>query len=347
MKRSKSETFRGQERKTMGATIRDIQKLTGLSLATISKYLNGGNVLPENRAAIGRAIEELHYEVNEVARGLKTRQTRIVGVLLHDLKNIFAGTIISRMEDILRQHGYGMFLCDCRGNPELEAEEIQFLLGKQVDGIITFPTSENSGYLKLARERGIPIVLIDRIFDDQEFDSVIVDNETASKLAVEKLLAYGHRRIGMICGDEHYYTARKRLYGFCRAMEVTGAEACIAKGELTVGHGYEAMKKMLDMKERPTAVFLSNYEITLGAVIAMNEQNVSFPKEISVIGFDNMMLAQVVKPKLWMITQPMEQIAVRAAEIMMERLKNGSSREPQVEILQTMLSEGESIGRIV
>ncbi len=332
----------------MAATIRDISKKTGLALATISKYLNGGNVLPENRKAIAEAIEELHYERNEVARGLATSQTKTVGVLIHSFENVFAGTIVSTIEGLLREHGYGTIVCDCQEDEQQEAEEIRFLLSKRVDGIITFPTASGADYLEPAKERGIPVILLDRTFREGNFDSVLVDNKKAAGKAVQVLLDYGHERIAIICGGDGEYTARERLLGYrdaLKAAAIPEREAYMKKGQLTVEHGYLAMKELLALQERPTAVFLSNYEITLGGIIAVNEENISFPKEISLIGFDNFMLSKVVNPPLWMVSQPMEQIAREAAQLMLERLERPleDGEEPRRIVLDTGIYEGKSI----
>lgn len=333
----------------MAATIRDITKMTGLSLATVSKYLNGGNVLPENRKLIEGAIEELHYEVNEIARGLATNCTKTIGVLIHNLDNIFAGTIIAHIEDILRQHDYGTIVCDCRGDKTLEAQEIKFLLSKRVDGIITIPTSGNSAYLKSVEDRQIPIVLIDRTFEDNSFDCVLVDNSDASLKAVNTLIEKGHKQIGIICGDDSQYTARERLRGYYRALEASNITLelnFVKRGSLSVEHGYHATKDLLSMNPRPTAIYLSNYEITLGAIVAMNELGISFPDDVSIVGFDNMMLSQVVKPKLWMVVQPMEEIATTAANIMLDRLRGTLSDEAIRVNLNTSLLVGESVKQL-
>lgn len=335
----------------MAATIRDITRMTGLSLATVSKYLNGGNVLPQNRAAIEHAIEVLHYEVNEVARGLATNRTRTVGVLIQRLDNVFAATIIAKIEDILRENNYGTIVCDCRGDEKLEEESVRFLLGKRVDGIISIPTSRSAGYLKSAVERGTPVVLIDRTFPGGQFDCVRVDNEEASYRAVRLLIEKGHRRIAVICGEERYYTAAERLKGYFRAMEEADLPVYaryIKKGDLEVGHGETAIRELLALPEPPTAVFLSNYEITMGAVIALNEEGVRFPAELSVIGFDNLLLTQVIRPRLWMVVQPMEEIAASAAERMLLRLseggqKGGKEEPPREILLPTGILPGESI----
>lgn len=333
----------------MAATIRDITKMTGLSLATVSKYLNGGNVLPQNRAAIEHAIEVLHYEVNEVARGLATNKTKIIGVLIERLDNVFSSTIISQIEDILRGHGYGTIVCDCRGNEKLEAESIRFLLGKRVDGIITLPTSSTSAYLQGAVLRGIPVILLDRSFSDGEWDSVLVDNEGASREAVGTLIEKGHRRIAIVCGEESYYTARLRLKGYfdaCGEADIPIYSKYVRKGSLTVDHGYRSILSLLEMEEPPTAVFLSNYEITLGAMMALNEREIRVPEEISVVGFDNLLLSSLVRPKLWMVVQPMEEIARRAAELMLKRLKEGTFGCTERIILPTSLLTGDSVKKL-
>ena len=333
----------------MAATIRDIKKMTGLSLATVSKYLNGGNVLPENRVAIEHAIEVLHYEVNEVARGLATNRTKTVGVLIQQLDNIFASSIIAEIEDILRENDYGTIVCDCRADERLEEESLKFLLGKRVDGIITIPTSRSSKYLEPALKRGVPVVLVDRMYEDREWDSVLVDNERASREAVKLLIEKGHEKIGIICGEDKYYTAKGRIEGYFQALEEADLPIYpkyIRRGSLEVQHGYDSIVQLLEMEERPTAVFLTNYEITLGAVIALNEKGVHFPEDISIIGFDNLMLSKVVKPKLWMVVQPMEQIARSAAEMILKRLAGEAGEGVFKTTLQTSLMRGNSVADI-
>lgn len=128
--------------------MKDIARKTGLGLATISSYFNGGNVREKNRKKIEEAIEELHYEVNEVARGLKTNATRTVGVVIPELNNVFCAEIITEMEDILRGHGYATIVCDCRTDRMLEQEAVDFLSRKRVDGIINMPVDTEGRHLK-------------------------------------------------------------------------------------------------------------------------------------------------------------------------------------------------------
>ena len=346
----------------MAATIRDIREKTGLALATISKYLNGGNVLPENAKAISEAIEELHYEVNEVARGLATKKTRTIGVLIQSFENVFAGTLVSNIESILRQHNYSTIVCDSQGDTKLEEEALRFLISKRVDGIITIPTANDARYLKPVMEKNIPIVLIDRTFSSEKtdkalIDSGLIDNVKAAKEAVDVLLNHNHEKIAVICGDDSEYTGKKRLEGYKNALNeraIPIKQEYVKRGKLTVEHGFQSMKELLALENRPTAIFMTNYEITLGGILAINEVGLHFPEEISLIGFDNFMLAQIVKPALWMVTQPMEKIAVTAAELMLEKVcveKMSGKKQTEIEdnqkiILETSIYEGKSIRRL-
>lgn len=333
----------------MSATIRDIAKGTGLSVATVSKFLNGGHVLEENRTKIEAAIASLHYEVNEIARGLATSRTRTVGVLMPYLDNSFASTIIASAEDYFRKQGYGTIVCDCRGDPEVEREELDFLLSKRVDGILVIPSAGSPDFLERAESRQIPVVLIDRTFEGTHFDSVLSDNAGASRDAVSALILHGHRRIGILCAGQELYTARERLAGYAEALWKGGIpyeEDLVLEGDLSVQHGYDGTKRLLSLPEPPTAIYLTNYEITLGAVIALNELGLHFPADLSVVGFDNLMLAQVVRPQLWMVVQPMREIAETAAKLMLGRL-DGSLRSPSLTYkLKTELVEGESIRQL-
>ncbi len=180
----------------MAATMKDIARRTGLGLATISSYFNGGNVREKNRIKIEEAIEELHYEVNEVARGLKTNATKTIGVVIPELNNTFCAEIITGMEDVLRSHGYATIVCDCRTDKKLEREAIDFLIRRRVDGIINMPVDEEGNHLKKFQKTGKPIVLIDRKIQGISCDSVLVDNKKAAEDAVRQFIERGHRNIG-------------------------------------------------------------------------------------------------------------------------------------------------------
>lgn len=308
----------------MGATMKDIAKRTGLGLATISSYLNGGNVREKNRIKIEEAIKELHFEVNEVARGLKTNRTKTIGIVIPELNNIFFAEIITEAEDILRSHGYATMICDCRSDTEREKEAVDFLYHRRVDGLIVMPTgTSDPGFQKFLRA-GKPIVMIDRKMRDVACDCILVDNEGAAEDAVKRLIRAGHTKIGMIAGPEDVYTARERQRGYQRAIRESGSacdDSLIVRGNYTIAGGAAAMRRLREANPDMTAVFISNYEMTVGAIMEINDLGVHVPEELSVIGFDNIDFARASVPKLSIVTQPTAKIAQEAAETLIVKLE--------------------------
>ena len=340
----------------MAATMKDIAKYTGLGLATISSYFNGGNVREKNRVKIEEAIRELHYEVNEVARNLKTNATKSIGVVIPELNNIFCAEIITGMEDILRNHGYATIICDCRTDKKLEKDAVEFLMRKRVDGIINMPVDTAGEHLKGFQETGRPIVLIDRSIQGLSCDCVLVDNEKAAENAVDLLLENGHQNIGIIGGPRDVYTARERLNGYAKAHKRHGIpvqESLIYHGDYTIQGGVKALMDLVKRNPHMTAVFVANYEMTMGAVIGMNELGIRIPDQLSVIGFDNLQFARACSPKLTIVSQPTEMIAKKAAGLMLERLtdhdpqmEEGMNKAGISEKLQTEILIGKSIRNI-
>lgn len=329
----------------MAATIRDIKEQTGLSLATISKYLNGGNVLPENKQKIENAIKDLHYEVNELARGLVTKRTRTVGVLVYSVESIFNGTLLRYIGDSLRKAGYGLLICDSRNDSRVEAENVNFLISKKVDGIIAIMVSTEPDNLQPAQKAGIPVVLLDRPVRDGSVDCVKIDNRMAAYRAVNLLLQNNHKKIAIICSEKEY-TGIERYKGYLDAMNQAGCEIypqyCVA-GWHSIEFGYEGMKRLIALEDRPTAVFFTNYEISLGAVMALNESDLYCPQDISLMGFDDLIMSHVVQPKLYMVIQPMKEMGEKAVEMLLSRIGKKEQELPMEIILGTKISDGNSI----
>ncbi len=342
----------------MGATVKDIAKCTGLGLATISSYLNGGNVRETNRIKIEEAIKELHFEVNEVARGLKTNRTKTIGIVIPELNNIFFAEIITGAEDILRSHGYATMICDCRSDTEREREAVEFLYRRRVDGLIVMPAgAEDSGFQRFLKA-GKPVIMIDRKMRDVACDRILIDNEGAAEEAVRRLIVAGHTKIGMIAGPKDIYTARERQRGYEKAIrdgKAAANEDLVVRGNYTIAGGAAAMRRLWENNQDMTAVFISNYEMTVGAMMEINDLGIRVPDELSVIGFDNVDFAKASVPRLSIVTQPTAEIAKKAAEILLLKLegkdrfadteRQDTDGEPATKtvILKTGFVEGRSI----
>ena len=332
----------------MAATMKDLARHTGLGLATISSYFNGGNVREKNRIKIEQAIEELHYEVNEVARGLKTNATHTIGVVIPELNNTFCTEIITGMEDNLRSRGYATIVCDCRTDAALEQEAIEFLTRKRVDGIINMPVDPAGSGLREFSKAGKPVILLDRRIQGLDCDCVLVDNRRAVNEAASLLFAQGHRNIGIISGPREIYTASERLKGYADAHKEAGIpvqESLICQGDYTIRGGVSGMISLIRRNPHMTAVIATNYEMTVGMMIAVNELGIRIPDELSLIGFDNLEFARACCPALSIVSQPTMEMAKETASLMLARLgvEGEASSGPEVKYLRTRLIGGRSV----
>jgi len=331
------------------STIKDIAKYTGLSIATVSKYINGGNVQECNAVLIAEAISVLDYRVNLAARALKTHRTMIVGVLLPMLTTPFFSSICAVIEGYLKKEGYSIIVCGYYDDPKEEMEKLRFLINQNVDGILLVPQFISAGEIneiKEIREHKIPFVLMDRYIQDYECDRVLVDNSSATYGAVEQFIINGHRRIGIIIGPPDISTAYERRLGYERVHQdysIPIDSSLICVGDYSIGSGYKAMSELMDMTEPPTAVIGTNHEMTMGAITLAYERNLHIPNDISFIGYDEIQLTRIMNPPITVVMQPIAEIAKYTAEILAMRLRGDDSSYPQVYRLKTELLVHESI----
>ncbi len=328
--------------------MKDLSRETGLGLATLSKYFNGGTVREKNRLLIEAAVKKLHYVPNEVARSLKTQQTRVIGVVIPELSNTFITSIITSMEDILRRQDYAVIVCDCRSNRAREKEAVEFLLHRRVDGLISMPTDPTGAHLQGALASGIPVLLIDRLIDSLrgQVSAVIIDNAHAAEQAVRKLTALGHRQIGIVLGNRDLYTTNHRRKGYLNALhdaEIRPDENYIRYGDYTMDGGYQAVQTLMALQKRPTALFVTNFEMTIGAMLALQRLQIRVPEDLSVIGFDKMELFGEIFPDLTLIRQPQRSIGEEAATLMLSLLADPKKASHRIVTLSTTLAEGKSV----
>ncbi len=317
----------------MGATIKDVAKLCGISIATVSKYINGGNVTKENRKNIENAIKQLDYRVNTFARGLKMNRSMTIGVLVDSVTNTFYTSIISVIEDCLHPKGYSSIICETKESEEIQEQKLEFLVNKGVDGILIFTTHISAELLNTYIQKGEHIVVIDSVVNGVDCDFIATDNISGAYQATEQFILKGHKRIAIITGEEKNFSAVERLKGYKRALEdyrIELDDGLVYQSSYNLNGGYNSFKNMVsDANNLPSAVLIANYFMTIGAVIAINEENINIPEDLSVICFDDLELSNVFKPRLSSISQQTDEMGKRAVELLLERL-DGDIKESRI-----------------
>lgn len=331
------------------ATIKDVAKEAGVSVGTVSRFLNGADIKERNRQSITLAIKKLNYKVNPIARCLKTNKTNTIGVLIYDLTSVYATTIVKSIEQKLFEFGYSTFVCDYWNNPELEHQKANLLIDKMVDGLIVFPSSPRADYLHTIQQSGIPVAIVDWGVAGFECDHVLIDNVNSIYSAVERLFKYNHKRIGLINGPKSNYIARERLEGYKRVHQdynLPYDQSLVKMNGFDKMNGYKSFLDLLDMDNPPTAIIACNYNTTLGMVKAINERKLNIPDDISVIGFDNLGLSDVVQQPLSIIVQPTKEIGSKVASLMLKRLNKDNDNFPTTLRLKAHFIEEPSIKRL-
>ncbi len=339
------ETFQVKGRKTL-PTIKDVAKDSGVGVGTISRYLNNKPVTAENRLKIARSIKKLGYERNELARGLKTNRTFVIGVVIPDLTDIFATMLVQTIEQIAYNHGFNTITCDSRGNDALEREKIKLLGRRDVDGLIVFPSNEKATaetYGKL----DIPLVLINTSISDSLFDTIRSDDFEAGKQAGSYFCKNGHSKVAIITQMRNR-PGYLRAHGFFSEFGPSYDMSLLYDGDFSIDDGYKAMKAIMEREDRPTGVFTTNYYTTIGALRYCREARIEFPTDISFIGFDNIGAIPILGPPLTIIEQPIVEIGKQAVSLLLNQIEHPdiSSRTPIEMLLKTRLVIANSVKKI-
>ena len=314
------------------ATIKDVARLAGVAPSTISKYINGGNVRQENIESIRNAIAQLEYRADPFARGLKAKRNRSVGVLIPDMTAPFYGNVVMALSRAMRERDYHCLMSCYSANHGMERDNLKFMLTCGIDGLVYAPEDLSAEeFNELTANCGIPIVQVDRMIQGVDIDTVLVDNTEIVYDAVNRLLDNGHSRVAIITGPKSVFTARERMVGYLRALSdrhILYDDKLIICGENDFATGYRSCDMLMRQKDRPTAVFTTNYDITLGFITAARERGLHIPEDVDVFGFDSVETCSMMKPPLPVVQQPDHLIGKTAAEFLLDRLDgySGESR---------------------
>ena len=333
----------------MAVTIKDIAEAAEVSITTVSRVLNDKpDVSSPTRRKVIKKINELGYKPNSIARGLALQKTNTLGLIIPDISNPFFPDIARGVEDTANKKGYSVIFCNTDNKEKKEKEAIELMKEKQVDGILLSLSKSNKNELKNLRNIEYPIVQIDRKIPDINYPSIIIDNVQSAYNATQYLIKNNHRKIAHITGDLKTITGSKRLKGFKKAMTEYNLDLkkkYIKQGDYSKESGYKNMIKLLKTNNPPSAVFIANDLMAVGAYQAVFELNLSIPKEISIIGHDNIDFAKLVNPSLSTMNQPKYKLGSKAVNLLIKEIENNSLSNEEI-ILPTKLINRNSIRRL-
>lgn len=293
----------------MPASIKDVAKEAGVSIATVSRVLNDVDVVnEETKKKVIEAINKLGYRPNIVARSLKTQKTKTIGIIIPDISSQFYPEIVRGAEDVANIYDYNIMLCNTDLDPEKEMEYLRVLKEKMVDGVLYMSTSLEPSIVDLINKLQLPMVLVETTSKDGEIPSVTIDNEKAAFDGVNYLIKKGNKKVGYIGTHEDAVNASALRYqGYKRALEENDLELddkLSYFGGLKAPDGYEGIFNILE-QGKIDSVFCASDEIAMGAINALRDKGLRVPEDIDVIGFDNIYSASIFYPKITTISQPM------------------------------------------
>jgi LacI family transcriptional regulator len=321
----------------MRTTIKDIAKKTNLSITTVSMILNNtGNFPEKTRQLVIKTAEELDYVPNALARGLITKMTKTLGLIIPDIRNMFFSTLAKGIEDECRKNGWTLILCNTSDIFKRDLEYIDMLQSKGVDGILYCMSNDTSleNYQELVeqlRRKGIPYIMVDRSYNVGDEIVAKLDHFNGGYLAGNHLLDLGHTKIACITGPIHLQDSRARLEGFKKALNDRNLDVnphLVIEGSFDIASGETAIDKLKDKEF--TAVFAFNDYMAFGAYKGLRKLGFKVPDDISLIGYDNIFLAENFSVPLTTIHQPVNELGKVATNYLINSIKNRS----KIEVIQ-------------
>lgn len=332
----------------MTTIMKDVAREAGVSINTVSRALNDKpDVNEDTKKRILEIADRLNYVPNSLAKGLVTKNTKTIGVIVSDNANPVFARIIKGTEDFARSKGYNIILCNTDESYEREEEAVRLLREKRVDGLIITltPAQKKRTDIRELKRSGVPFVLLNRHMENIMTDYVINDNVYGAYLAVSHLVKSGHKRIGYISGPSQISSVRERLEGYKKALFENNIEfdnSLVKKSNLRMEDGYRLIKEFLELENRPTAVFTYSDLLAMGALKALREAKLKVPKDMALVGYDDIEFSSLLEVPLTTVHQPRYRIGEEGAEILINRMEGKKSEGFQQIVLKPELVIRES-----
>ena len=327
-------------------TIRDVARKAGTSPATVSRVLTGSaNVRPEKREAVLRAIEELNYTPNLLARGLKTQRTQTLGVIINDIRDIFYSTVAKGIQDFARCNDYQILIADTAAEPERERKMLQVMRDKGVEGIVFAPLGWNQDVVQELWAEGMALIAVDRTLAGVELPTVLVDNRGGAERAVLHLVEQGYETIALINSYKPITTYQEREEGYRQALKKAGRvddENLLLRGGPSLEDGRKMMEALLQRRSLPDAIFAASGSLALGALSALREANIHVPQDIGFAVFDDFDYFSILSPTLTAVRQPAYHLGEAAASLLLDAIRERKPVSLSTTILPVELMVRES-----
>jgi LacI family transcriptional regulator len=325
-------------------TIKDIGKALGLSTSTVSRALRDSyEISPETKKLVLECAEKLNYRPNPIALSLKERKTRSIGVVVCEIANSFFSQVINGIESVAYDKGYNVIISQSHESYDREMVDLQFLSSRGVDGILISVSTETSDYehIRNLHEKGLPIVLFDRIAPGIDTHVIIVDNFKGAYEATEHLIVNGYKKIAAICTSEFLSITTERLAGYKEALNSNGMKVkpeyikhCFYGG-MIFSEVEEAINQLMTLTDPPDAVIALSDKLTLGSVKTFKRRGLHIPQDIALVGFSNSDFAEITDPPLTIVRQPAFEMGKAATELLLRLIE---SKRPVTEFEKRVLS---------
>jgi LacI family transcriptional regulator len=320
----------------MPSKLEDIAKETGFSIATVSRVLSNSPypVRASVREKILEAAQTMGYRPNLIARSLRTDQTKTVGILVDDLLSPFSPPVVRGIQDRLKENNFLSLIVNSDWDTEQEQAGIESLLSRPVDGIIFVEYSHLTGTEAMTNANK-PSVFVHRLFGTPIKNSVVPDDIHGASMAVDHLVRLGHRAIAYISGIESWHNSKERLAGYQQTLEKHGlplAKEWIQPGDWEVEGGYQATQNLLQLSNRPSAIFAANDLMALGAIYAIQDIGLRVPQDIAIVGYDNREFTWIVRPNITTVEMPVYEMGRVAADMLLQQIVEGIHEIDEVKI---------------
>jgi DNA-binding LacI/PurR family transcriptional regulator len=327
----------------INTTITDIAKKLKISSSTVSRALNNHpDIKQETKDQVKKLAKKLNYSPNPIARSLKTKRTNVIGVIVPEIKHDFFSSAISGIEEVAYHSGYIILVCQSNESLEREIINTNALMHQRVAGLIVSisQNTKNGNHFKEPIDRGIPLVFFDRACSDISTNKVIIDDAQSAFVAVTHLVERGHKKIAHFSGPKTLEICKQRLKGYKDALKKANLpllKELIKYGDLHEDNGYESMDTLLKENNIPDAIFAVNDPVAIGAFQRIKEAGLKIPEDIAIVGFSNNKITSLVDPPLTTVNQPSFNMGKRAAEILIEMIKNKGFNDYKTIVLDAEL----------